>query len=333
MIMWSSDVVRAIVLTLLCILIVSGSGGIWLLATISFVLGTASIFFENAASAIVPMLVARDGLERANGWLMSGQTIGGQFVGLPIGGALFAVAAALPFGVDAVTYVIAVVLVMSIPGSFRASRERAAPTTVWEDVREGIGWLRRHRLLRTLALLLAVVNGTFAAVEAPLVLYVLDDLDAGRLGYAGLLVALAVGAIIGAVAAARLRRAVGVSSSIALTMASMVVGLAVPGLVPSLVPVLVAVLIAGIGSGVWNVVTVSLRQRIVPEELLGRVTSAYRVAGFAIMPIGAAVGGLIANTYGLRAPWLVAAAVLLAAALAGLPRLRSADVEYAAAAA
>jgi MFS family permease len=325
LIMWSSDIVRATAVGGLCAIAIADLGTIWSLAALTFVLASAGIVFENAASAIVPMLVERDRLEHANGWLMSGQTIGGQFVGLPIGGALFAVAAALPFGVDAATYAIAVVLVLSIPGSYRVARDADRPTTVWEDVREGIVWLARHRLLRTLALLLAVVNGTFAAVEAPLVLYVLDELHAGRFGYALLLVVLAVGAIVGALVAGRLRRAVGIANLIAITVTCMVIGLVVPGLVASTVPVMAAVLVAGLGSGVWNVVTVSLRQRIVPDHLLGRVTSAYRVVGFGVMPVGAAAGGFVAHSYGLRAPWLMAAVALVLASVAGLPLLRSAD--------
>jgi predicted MFS family arabinose efflux permease len=101
-------------------------------------------------------------------------------------------------------------------------------------------------------------------------------------------------------------------------------GLLVMGLTVRPVVAALGVIAVGTGSTLWNVLTVSLRQRLVPDHLLGRVTAAYRVVGFAAMPVGAVIGGLVAHRWGLRAPFLVGAASLGLAAIALLPIVRRA---------
>jgi MFS family permease len=329
-IMWSSDIVRAVVMLALALLVLAGDGGIAVLTISAFVLGTADILFENAASAIMPMLVADVLLERANSWLMTAQIVTSQFLGLPLGGLAFAVAAWLPFGLDAVTFVVAIVLVLSLPGSFVAERESAEVTTMWHDVREGARWLLHHRLLRTLALLLAAVNGGFAACEATLVLFSLDVLHVSQLGYSLLLALMAVGAVAGGAVASRLRDAIGARRLIVVSVSLMVTSMLLPGLEPHLWATILALPAGGVAGMLWNVITVSLRQRLVPARLLGRVTSAYRVVGLGAMPLGAAIGGVVADGFGLRAPWLVGGAALAVAGAAALPFIRADDFAEAA---
>lgn len=325
-IMWSTDVVRAAIVLTLAVLVLIGDGSVAVLAAAAFALGAADILFENAASAIMPMLVDDTHLERANSWLMTGQTVTSQFLGLPLGGLAFAAAAWLPFGLDAVSYAVAVVLVLTLPGVFRAVRDGGQPTTLWDDVREGIRWLLRHRLLRTLALVLAVLNAGFAAGEAVLVLFALDVLHVSKLGYSLLLTVLAVGAVAGGAAASRLRDLLGARRVVALSVALMSASLVVPGLLPHVWSTVLALLAGGVAGMLWNVVTVSLRQRIVPAHLLGRVTSAYRVVGLGAMPLGAAVGGVVAGAFGLRAPWVLAGGALAVAGVLGLASVADDDL-------
>jgi MFS family permease len=324
--MWSTDVARALIVLALALLVLAGEGSVALLAAAAFALGAADILFENAASAIMPMLVPKESLEHANSWLMTGQLVTAQFLGLPLGGLAFAAAAWLPFGLDAVTYGVAVLLVVLLPGSYRAARDPDAPTTIAQDVREGTRWLLHHRLLRTLALLLAVVNGAFAACEAILVLFSLDLLHVTKLGYSLLLALLAVGAVLGGAVASRLRDAIGPRRVIGVSVTVMAASLLLPGIQPRLWATVVALLGGGVASMLWNVITVSLRQRLVPPHLLGRVTSAYRVVGLGSMPVGAALGGVVAQGFGLRAPWVVAGAVLAVAGAAAMPFITTADL-------
>jgi MFS family permease len=159
------------------------------------------------------------------------------------------------------------------------------------------------------------------------VLYVLDELGAGRFGYALLLVMLALGAILGSWIAGPLRRRFGVSNAITVSVAGMFVGIVTPGVSATMAAATPALIVGGAGAGIWNIVTVSLRQRIVPEELLGRVTSAYRVVAYGAMPVGAAIGGFVGHAFGLRAPWIVAGVLLALASAVALPTLRSERAE------
>lgn len=321
--MWVTDLARAAVGGGFFALLVAGRQSIWLAVAVTFVMGGFGIFFENASSSILPMLVTREDLERANGLVFTSQNVTSQFVGMPLGGLLFTVSAALPFGVDAVTFVGSCGLLLFVRGRFQA-RPDGSVTRIREDIAEGLRWLAHHRLLRTLALLLTVVNGAFAAAEAVLVLYVLQVLRLPSVGYPLLLVALAVGAVIGALLAGRLRDWFSTFDVVLGALVAMVAALLALGLTSSVVVSVLALALVGGAGMAWNVVTVSLRQAIVPDRLLGRVTSAYRVVGLGAMPVGAALGGLLGHAYGLHAPYLIAAAALALAALLGIRPLRSA---------
>jgi MFS family permease len=304
------DAFRAVAIALLGVALVADVESIALLLLVSFSLGTAETVFDNASQAILPSVVAEGDLERANGRLEGTQIVANQFVGPPLGAWLFGVAAASPFFLDALSFAAAAALVLSLHGSYRAERE-PAPTTIRGDIRDGMRWLLRHRILRTLAVALGIVNLMGMAVMAVLVLYAQQvlHLDDGEFGL--LLTAEAAGAVIGSAMAARLRDALGTGT--VLTLAVTVAGgsFLVPALWSEPIPVALALALGGWGGLVWNVVTVSLRQSLVPDRLLGRVNSAYRMIGWGTMPVGALLGGLVADAFGLEAPFLVAGVVVL----------------------
>jgi len=285
---------------------------------VAFLLGLAETFFENAASAIVPMLVEQPAIERANSWLFSTQTVMSTLLGAPIGGALFAIARSVPLAADAVSFALASALVALVAGNFHP-RAGSGPTTVRQDIAEGLRWLLTHRLLRTIALLLAVVNATFAAAEAVLVLYSLEVLRLPAYGYGVLLAVVAIGGLLGTLVAGGLRRLLGLRWVLVAVGLIQAAGLVVAGLTSSRLLVAVGLLLIGAMSMVWNVVTVSLRQRLVPAELLGRVTSSYRVIGIGAMPVGAGLGGVLARGYGLHMPYLAGGLLLALATVGCLP--------------
>jgi MFS family permease len=317
--MWRTDVLRAVLVGGFAALVAGGSATIAGLAVVSFLLGCAETFFDNAASAIVPMLVDDSGIERANSWIFSTQMVMGTLLGAPIGGALYALGRAVPLATDAASFVVSAILVWMVSGSFRARSAEDVPTTIRQDIAAGLRWLFAHRLLRVLAVLLAVLNASFAAAEAVLVLYALEVLHLSTVGYGLLLTVLALGGLAGTVFAPVLARRLGLRTmlvGVGLLQGVMLLGV---GMTSSLVMAAVAMLLVGGSSMVWNVATVSLRQRIVPARLLGRVTSSYRMIGLGAMPIGALLGGILGRTYGLHAPYLICGAVLLAAAAGSLP--------------
>jgi MFS family permease len=320
-----ADSARAVLVGVIAITVATGTVHIWLLYVIAFALGMNETLFDNAAQSILPMIVVPDLLETANGQQYAAEVVGNQFVGPPLGGLLFSVAIATPFVLDGVSFALSAILIATIAGSFRtaaASRAAAAPRrSIRAEVAEGVRWLRRHRLLKTLALLLGLMNLCMNMGFAVFVLFAEQILGLDDRGYGLLLGAMAVGSVLGGLFGARIARRLGSSaaliSSIAVTGAT---ELAV-GLVSSAWVVAGLMWLAGLFSVVWNVITVSLRQRIIPDELLGRVNSVYRFLGWGSIPIGSVLGGLLASAFGLRAPFIIGGVVGVAATVVALPLL------------
>lgn len=352
-IMVATNAWRALLLGVLGVTVLLDRAGIPALVVIAFGLGVGEVLFDNAAQTLLPSIVPPAQLERANGRLYAGEIVTNQFVGPPLGGLLFGLSAGLPILFDAGALVVAAGLLAGIGG---ATAARAAVTSsvavpasdavagpggvngpararFVDDLREGVAWLRGNRLVRTLALLLAVLNGTAAMGTATFALYAVGEgsvLGLGPLGFSVLLTAGSIGSLVGSAAADRLVRRFGRTR---LLWAELAVSVATPlayATARGPVPVVVAAVVGGAGGIVWNVITVSLRQRLIPDRLLGRVNSAYRFLGWGAMPIGALVGGAVARGWGLRAPWFLAAAVTALALVPAVRVLRTDLVEAAA---
>lgn len=313
-----ANVIRAGLMIGLAAATLAGSEGLVLLYGISFLLGSAETIFDNAAQSIMPAVVRRDQLERANSRLYAAEIINNQFAGGPLGGLLFAAGAALPFIVDGASFAVSALLIAALTGSFHSERSPDSRTTIRHDIATGLRWLWRHRLIRTLALMLGVWNGINMAGYSILVLYALEILDLDELGFGILAAAAAGGGLVGTLVASRISRRRPGTTLIGMVLLGAVTALVIA--VTSNVFVVGAMLaLEGFAGLVWNVITVSLRQRIVPDDLLGRVNSVYRLLGWGSMPIGAAIGGITADAFGLRAPFLLGFGVLVVTALAALP--------------
>jgi predicted MFS family arabinose efflux permease len=265
------------------------------------------------------MLVPAERLARANALLTSSQLLNATLFGTFAGAALFAAGPAVPFVADTLLFAGAALLIAGLRGSFAVTGRPSA--TVRRDVAEGLSWLVRNRLLWTIALLSAVVNLTLAAAESVLVLY-MRDRDAGGFGFAAMLGILAVGGVLGSVVAGSRRAAAAPRRLLAVAALLQGAALIVAGVSGSAAPAAFAAV--GFASALWNVTTATLRQTLVPMELLGRVNSSYRLIIFSAMPAGAALGGVLTRWHGPAVVFVVAGAVLTSAALVALPALRAA---------
>jgi MFS family permease len=325
------DAFRMVAIGTLAGFVLAGEESLALIVVVAFVLGTAETLFDNASQAILPNVVPKEHLETANGRLYAAEIVTNQFVGPPLGAFLFTVAAAAPFLLDAGSFGLAALAVLGMRGSFRPVRAAATGASgdgaseprpsIRADIAEGVRWLRRHRLLRTLALALAVLNLLASAVFAVLVLYALEVLDLSQRGYGVLLTAGGIGALLGSLLARALSSRVGPGTVLVISMVAIGAAMLVPALWANPIALGLGLALEGGFSVAWNVVTVSLRQAIVPDALLGRVNSAYRLVGWGTMPIGALLGGVLARTFGLRAPFLVAGVVPIVMGLALIPAL------------
>ena len=283
----------------------------------ALVLGIGETLFDTAAQSILPSIVAKDQLATANGRLYGIELVMNQFVGPPLGGLLIALSVPIALGGSLVGYVLAALGLTLIAGSFKPVRE-GPPTRLTADIAEGLRYLLGHRVLRTLALMVGVMNLAFTATGAIFVLYAVTP---GPMGLSepefGLfLTTFAAGSVAGSLAAGRLEARVG---RIRLLFASVIVAAVsavVPAFTPSVWPIGAAFLLSGLFVVVWNVITVSLRQRIIPDRLLGRVNSAYRLLAWGTQPLGALLGGVIAEVFGLPAVFIAAGALVLLLLLA-----------------
>jgi MFS family permease len=321
--MWRAQAVQAAVAAVLAILIVFRHAEIAVLAVGGFLLGSAEVVFSNAAQSVLPGLVSPELLPKANGNQQISLTVGESFLGPPIGSLLFAAAAALPFGLDAASFAGSAALVATLPKSPKDTMDTKRPK-IRTQIAEGLRWLAGHRLLRVIAVLLGVGNFANQMGQAVLVLLATQTLHVSIRGFGFLLAASAVGSVLGGLVCPVLTRRLGTLPSLIVSgglEAAAFVGI---GLAPDATVAAVMLAGQGFGSTMWNVVTVSLRQRIVPSALLGRVNSVYRMLGWGLMPIGALVGGFVAHAAGLRAPYIAAGLLCGLSMLAALPFLLAA---------
>ncbi len=310
LLMVRADVFRAATIGALTIAVATDHAQMWMLWVAAGCLGVAEVFFDNASQAILPSVVPIEVLEKANGRLFAAEITANKFVGTLIGSLLFVTAVWLPFGVDAASFTIAAVLILTLRTTTRP-RPRPAPakTHLRLEIAEGLRWLWRHRVLRGLALAAGLSLLGMEITAAIFVLFAQDLLHLSDRWYGALIAIGAVGAVVGGLVADRLARRFGTLVIIYGTVVVWTLCMFAEGLWPRLWVSAVATTTMAFGTTVWNTVTVSLRQRIVPAHLFGRVNSVYRWLVWGSISIGAALGGIVAHQFGLRAPFFVGAAM------------------------
>lgn len=321
--MWRVDVLRAVLFAVFAALVLSSRITIALILLVSFLVGLASPFFDNASSSVLPELVPDAEIERANSVTQTSIVVMSSLVGPPLGAALFVVSAGAPFLLNAASFALSALLVAWGAASRRGrvdggrSPEHAAPAIVpaasgvRSALREGLAFLRAHRVLGVLAVTVGIVNLVVGGIMAILVLYVLEVLRLPEAAYGFLISAFAVGGIVGSLLTPRLVRQVGSASVTRGAVVLFGVVVVVLGLTGNVVAVVVALVVGGFASLMWNVVTISYRQRVVPRPLLGRVTSVYRMTAFAAIPLGSVGAGWLAHAVGIQRTYLLGGLLLL----------------------
>ena len=292
----------------------NGTPYILALCALAFLLGSAEVVRDNAAQTVLPAVVAKHQLEQANGQIWSIEQIMGSFVGPPLAGFLIAYAVPAPFLLDAVTFAGAAALVWCMRLS--PTSAKVAPRRSWMvEAGDGIHWLWGHSEILQLAIMLGCMNamGIMALTILPLFGQELLGLNAAQYGL--LITAEAAGGVAGGLICPAIAARLGVRRSLMLALPLMMVGWGMIGLVPNVWMVAPALFVGMFAGLMWNVVTVSYRQRRIPDDLLGRVNSLYRFFGWGMLPLGALLGGWIVSAaepelgreMALRLPYLIAA--------------------------
>ncbi len=358
------DVVRVVLIAAFALVVLSHQGGLpdpealeagtadppaeatlllTLLCLLALLLGCCEVVRDNSAQTLMAAVVSKGNLERANGRLWGAETAMNNFVGPPLGGVLIAVALALPFFSSAGLLAAGVVLIVLLTGQFRPKGQSTTGRIRWRaEMAEGFTWLWRHRLLRTLAFLLGGMNMLSSIAFVLMVLFVQEVLGLFEgWQFGAVITGIAVGAFIGSLTADRIATRLTSGTSLFAAIGVEVVTFTVIGLTSSPVVVWLAGVLSGVAIVLWNVITVSLRQRIIPDQLLGRVNSVYRFFGWGTISLGTLLGGVLVSAgepflgreWALRMPFLLAGAAYVVLLLLALPRLTTAKIEAAQAAA
>jgi MFS family permease len=283
------------------------------LAVIAFLLGAAEVFRDNAAQTVLPSLVDSSDLERANGQIWSIEQVMGSFVGPPLAGLLIALAVPLPFSIDAMMFALSAWCIWCI--AFPARSQIHLPDGFWRELKTGISWILAHRLILQLAVMLGFLNALAIMAFTILVLYSQEVLGLSAFGHGVLLTAGAAGGVLGGLLCPAIAARIGAGRSLFLALAVFPFPYGLIFLTGSPAIAGLALFVEMFAALLWNVVTVSYRQRAIPENLLGRVNSIYRFFGWGMMPIGALAGGMIVSwsepdigrEAALRLPYLVSA--------------------------
>ncbi len=288
---------------------------IWTLIGLAFALGTAEVLRDNAAQVLLPAIVDEQDLESANGQLWTIENLTGQFLGAPLAGLLIALALPLPFLFDVASFAVAVLLILRIKPK---NPPQFTPTKgMWKPLKQGLTWLVRTPLIFNLALLLGALNFIVMMSASILVLVAQERFGLGSAGYGVMMSIMAAGGAAGAIIGPWLAKRFATRRIILTVFLIFPIEFLVLAVTDSAIIASIVLFFEMASGMVWNVITVSLRQRRIPTELLGRVNSAYRFIGWGAIPLGALFSGAmiallepsLGRDMALRAPFLFAAAV------------------------
>ena len=305
----------------------------------AFLFGLAEVLRDNSAQTLMPTVVEQENLETANSRMWSAESLTNSFIGPPLGSLLIGIAIFIPFFFDAASFFVTVALIASLKGSFKpvADDKIRKKINFKEEIKEGYTWLWAHPLLRPMAIILGSMNGLGTLVGAVYILFAQEVLHTSVFTFAVLGTAGAVGGTVGGLLAPKISAKLGSGPCLALALAAFPIGSLIIGFTSSWQVVWVLTVFEAFVSVLWNTITVSLRQSIIPSHLLGRVNSVYRFFAWGSIPIGMFVGGglvaakthFVSRESALRTPYFVSAVLgALLWALAA-PRLTTAKIEAA----
>ena len=298
----AADLARALVIGVICVAILTGNVSIGIVLVSLFLLGVAEVFADTTSQTLLPMVVEPRDLGVGNARLQGSFLLANQIVGPPLGAFLFALGLVWPFAAQALLVATSVLLVAKIATPKGAVRD-VTGTHVLRDIAQGVAWLWRNDAVRTLAIVIVAFNITWGAAWSVLVLYALDHRQMGAVGYGLLTTAAAVGGLVSTGAYDWIERrfdlATVMRACLLLEVAThLALALATTGWVAVLIMV-----VFGAYAFVWGAVSTTVRQRATPSALQGRVGSVYMVCVFGGIVIGQALGGVIAQRWGLTAPF------------------------------
>jgi len=315
----------------------------WFLYTVlvvtALLFGCAEVLRDNSAQTFLPEVVEDDQLENANGKLWSVEFVTNSFIGPPLGSFLIGIFVFLPFYFDTLTFFVSAALIATLASVARPIKEVTGKKAVnfKAEINEGFSWLWKHELLRPMAIILGCMNGLGAITTATFILFAQEILQTSVFIFAILGTAGAVGGTLGGVLGPKISARIGSGPSLYLTLLTAPIICLIIGLTSSWQLFWFLTAFGTFFAVLWNVITVSLRQSIIPTHLLGRVNSVYRFFAWGSIPIGTLIGGALVDLFeltgdrefALRLPYLLVSVAGLLLFFFAAPRLTTAKIEAA----
>jgi MFS family permease len=300
---------RFLIAAAVAVAVATESITIWWLFAAAFTIGIAEVVYDTTTQSMIPQIVPKPKMDRANSRIQAAEIFVSDFVGAPVSGVLYSIAIVIPFAVNSLGLLVAVGLVLMIPGTFSRnlgsdSSSSTKDKKFWEDIKFGIKYILDNQSLRSLVIQTTIIGFAFALSQATMVLYLLKVQQVPVSAFGFVLMSFGVGALAGSVSAPKLATKFG--NGRVLATVNVVAGLMMILLAfaPSIWFAMPLFVLMGSTSGIWNVLLMSLYHRLIPNHLFGRIHGTRRTLIWGMMPIGSLIGGLLASI-DLRLPFLV----------------------------
>ena len=297
---------------------------------LAFMFGLLEVTRDNAAQAFLPQIVSKDNLPKANGRLFGIEIVTNNFLGTPVGGFLIGLSLITPFIFDTLLMLVSVFFITGIKGKFERPEDINKDQNTSEMIKEGVEWLKNNTLLKRLAIYTGIAN-FFGSMQFPImILFAQELIGLNAIQYSFLAYGAAIGGLFGSQVANKINAKLEESKTLLISVALFGIGMFAPYLTTNPFIVAGSFGLSSFGSVLWNVQAVSIRQALIPDNLLGRVNSVYRLLALGLNPIGAIFGGTIvkildnsfSREFALRFPFLLGGIFMLILFLSA-PRLLS----------
>ena len=316
-----ANALRSVVVGVLAFTIATDLVTIYLLIIAAFIIGICEVAADTTSQSLIPQILDKENFEKGNSRLQISETVVQGFVGAPLSGFLYAVAIYLPFFFNSLGFAVSAILALSIPIKYlqdvREENSLIEKENFVGDIKFGINYLYHHKILRRLVVTTSLIYVCYAMATATVVLFMVKELELPKPYFGVVLAIQGLGAILGAVVAPRASKKFGRSKVMTFAMVFSSLALLSQGFAPNIYLFVALATFGGFTISQWNILLMATYQTAIPNEIYGRVHGVRRTLVLGMMPIGALLGGVLAN-FGLRVPLFIGGAIATMIALSAI---------------